>query len=343
MIARFKKYQLQFKSPVLTSRGAMEVKNGYYLFLTHNGKTGIGECSFIEGLSKDRLENYEEVLTALCRAFENNALEKLDLHDYPSIQFGLETALRDLENGGGHLIFDNAFSHGQQTIPINGLVWMGSESFMLQQIKEKLEAGFSCVKLKVGALPFEEECRLLTYIRSRFSPQQIELRLDANGAFNATDVEAKLETLAAFSIHSIEQPVKPGQLELMAGLCKNPIIPVALDEELIAPEPAEKIRILERLKPQYIILKPGLLGGFTVCEQLIHRAGELGIAWWATSALESNIGLNAIAQWVAGFDTNMVQGLGTGGLYTNNVSSPLYIKNGKLGYDQTSGWGKVDC
>lgn len=340
MKAHFKKYQLQFKNSVLTSRGAMDVKNGYYLFLSEQGKTGIGECSFIEGLSKDNLLLYEQVLILLCEALATQSALP-DLSGYPSIQFGLETALLDLQNGGKHLIFDNAFSHGQKTIPINGLVWMGSKQFMLQQVEEKLKLGYSCIKLKVGALAFEEECRILTFIRERFSPQQVELRLDANGAFAASDVYQKLETLAQFHIHSIEQPVKPGEVELMAGLCKHPIIPIALDEELITPAMGEKLNVLNAIQPQYIILKPGLLGGFDVCNRLIKHAETLGIGWWATSALESNIGLNAIAQWVAGFQTPMVQGLGTGSLYTNNVASPLYIKDGRLGYDEHGQWAIV--
>ncbi|MFN8298587.1 MAG: o-succinylbenzoate synthase [Chitinophagales bacterium] len=338
--ATYKKYQLQFTSPVLTSRGAMQVKNGYYLYLENDGKKGIGECSFIEGLSKDNLDNYEATLGAVCVALQTQT-QLPDLTDYPSLQFGLETALLDLENGGDHVLFKNAFSAGQQMIPINGLVWMGNEAFMLEQIKQKLEGGFRCIKLKVGALAFDEECRLLTYIRNRFSPEQIELRLDANGAFTAADVIRKLETLAQFNIHSIEQPLKPGQISLMKDLCSHPVIPIALDEELIHPSLFEKLQIIEQIKPQYIILKPGLLGGFKICNALIEKAEAEGIGWWATSALESNIGLNAIAQWVAGFKTDMVQGLGTGGLYTNNITSPLYIQQGKLGYNLQLPWQQL--
>jgi len=329
--AFFKKYQLQFKNPVLTSRGEMKVKNGYYLFIQEGEKTGVGECSFIEGLSMDDLENYESSLSKLCKFIESDSNElKPDLALFPSIRFGWECAQLDFENGGRKILFESEFTQGKKRIPINGLVWMGKKDFMLQQIQQKLKEGFKCIKIKVGAIDFDEEIPLLNFIRQKFSADVIELRLDANGAFSEADVFQKLDTLSQFKIHSIEQPVKAGQHELMKKICNSSPIPVALDEELISMK--EKEKILLWLNPQYIILKPSLLGGFTVCNEWIQLAEKNNIGWWATSALESNIGLNAIAQWVYTKNNFMAQGLGTGELYSNNISSSLYVSNGNLGY-----------
>ncbi len=348
MQASFKPYQLQFKKPVLTSRGSMAYKNGYYLTVEQDGVSGIGECSYIEGLSIDDLHGYGDALQGVCTDIDDIAYEYYSrwrlpeelVARYPSIAFGLETALLDLQNGGRkEIIADSEFYAGQQSIPINGLVWMGTEVEMQQQIEQKLADGFRCIKIKVGAIDFDEECRLIAGIRSRYSPGQIEIRLDANGAFIESDVRDKLRRLAAFTIHSIEQPIKPQQYLLMHQLCREQIIPIALDEELIGTyDPAIRAKLLETIRPQYIILKPSLLGGMGACEQWIDIADRLGISWWATSALESNIGLNAIAQWAASRSKTIVQGLGTGGLYTNNVESPLYIEKGCLRYEVGGKW-----
>ncbi len=341
--AYFKKYQLHFKFNALPSRGGMQVKNGYYLFITDGSNTGIGECSFIEGLSIDPLNNYEHKLEQLCSFISSeDDNEKPDLDRYPSIRFGWETALLDLKAKGSKVLFKSAFTEGIAQIPINGLIWMGNRDFMQEQINQKLKDGFKCIKIKVGAINFDDEIMLLEFIRSHFSAEVMEIRVDANGAFKEADVFDKLNRLAQFNIHSIEQPVKQGQLSLMKQVCLKSPIPVALDEELIDLHGISKRELLETIRPQYIILKPGLLGGFEVCNEWIALASTLNTGWWATSALESNIGLNAIAQWVFTKSETMVQGLGTGGLYTTNLSSPLFIKNGYLGYDPQKPWGPIE-
>ena len=340
--AHFKKYQLKFKFSALTSRGGMDVKNGYYLFLTDGNCTGIGECSFIERLSIDDLENYEATLQQLCRHIENSDTTPAPILDrYPSIKAGWEMALLDLQHQGSKILFKSAFTDGKSLIPINGLIWMGARDFMLQQVTQKLKDGFKCIKIKVGAIDFNDEIMLLNFIRQNFPADVMEIRLDANGAFKPHDVFEKLETLSKFNIHSIEQPVMKGQLELMKKVCTNSPIPVALDEELIDLKDISKKDMLAFISPQYVILKPSLLGGFEICDEWITLAAEQKIAWWATSALESNIGLNAIAQWAFTKSEHIVQGLGTGGLYTHNVSSPLFISHGFLGYDPSKPWGNV--
>lgn len=332
--ASHKPYQLQFKSPVLTSRGQMKVKNGHYLYITDGVNTGVGECSFIEGLSIDDLDIYGNALNTLCKAIEAGNEEQFpDFSHFPSIAFGYECAMRDLKTGGRQVLFESDFTHGSKSIAINGLVWMGEKEFMLQQIEQKLTDGFTCIKMKVGALPFEEEIKVLEFIRAQYPPDKIEIRLDANGAFNANDVFDKLHTLSQFTIHSIEQPVKPGQFALLREVCETSSIPVALDEELIGiHRHSYAAELLQAVKPQYIILKPSLLGGFEVCDMWIELAEQSNMGWWATSALESNLGLNAIAQWAFTKNNPMVQGLGTGSLYTNNVESPLVVEGGYLHY-----------
>ena len=348
MKASYHPYQLQFKTPVLTSRGSMTHKNGYYITVEYNGIKGIGECSYIEGLSIDRLDSLEEELRKACADIGNisySYFEKMTpllqlFNDYPALAFGLETAFLDFRNKGKHEIIEgSAFYRGTQAIPINGLVWMGSDEFMQQQIEQKLADGFRCIKIKVGAIDFKEECRLIENIRKRYTPEQIEIRLDANGAFNEQNVRERLGILSQYTIHSIEQPIRPQQYLLMHQLCRENIVPIALDEELIGMHETMQQKLLETIQPQYIILKPSLLGGFEECNHWVSIAEKLGIKWWATSALESNIGLNAIAQWAASKGTNMVQGLGTGSLYMNNIDSPLYIASGHLQYDPKKQWG----
>ncbi len=341
--AHYRPYQLNFRQPVLTSRGAMSVKNGYYLLVTDGERTGVGECSFIEGLSVDDLATYDIALQKLCAAIETNRLSQLpDFDSYPSLLFAYQCAMLDLKNGGNKIFFKSEFTRGNATIPINGLVWMGGKDFMLQQIAQKLKDGFSCIKIKVGAIDFEEEVSLLNYIREQYPAEKIEIRLDANGAFTQQDVFQKLEALAQYHIHSMEQPIRAGQRALMKEVCASSPIPIAFDEELIGiNHPEEGSELLEITKPQYIILKPSLLGGFGRCEEWITQAVHNNIAWWATSALESNIGLNAIAQWVFAKHTSMVQGLGTGSLYTNNVDSPLTIAQGSLQYNTEKHWGHL--
>ena len=339
MFARHTTLNLQFKFPAGTSRGVLLHKPSSFLLLEKDGFTGIGECSTIPNLSIDPVEAYSEKLEDVCRLL-NEGVDpgSIKLSLYPSIAFGLETALLDLKARGSKCLFPSAFTQGEAGIPINGLVWMGDKDFMQKQIREKIAAGYHCIKLKVGALDFETELEIISGIRQQFSPEDIELRLDANGGFTPTDALEKLEKLAAFHIHSIEQPIKQKQFEAMAMLCRQSPIPIVLDEELIGVKPADKEFILEKIKPAYIILKPSLVGGFRQSEEWIRLAEKHNIAWWITSALEANIGLNAIAQWTYTLNSPLPQGLGTGQLYHNNIPSPLAIENAKLFYKSGADW-----
>lgn len=337
---RFIPYKLQFKRPAGTSRGVLHEKESWFFHLQSNGKTGMGECSLIPGLSPDPPDTYLRQLQILTRqpeAFPAWKTAKGML--YPSIQFGMETALSDLETGSSHIFSDNAFTRGEKGIPINGLIWMGEPGFMKQQIREKIEQGFRCIKIKIGAIDFKQELSLIRMIRQQFDANTIEIRLDANGAFKPDEVLEKLNQLSHYQIHSIEQPIRPGQYENMSLLCKQSPVAIALDEELIGiHKAADQQKLLEQIKPQYIILKPSLLGGLKASDQWIGLAGSLGIGWWATSALESNIGLNSIAQWAFTINNPLPQGLGTGALYTNNFDSPLEIQQGKLFYNPEKAW-----
>lgn len=329
--------------PAGTSRGMLNQKESWFLVIEDSNKPGIfglGECSLIPGLSPDDRSSYEAELGALCSQIEQHSIWNSNRGGlFPSIRFGLETALLDLNTGGNRLFSQNSFTSGHEGIPINGLVWMGKRGFMEKQVKEKIQAGFSCIKIKVGAIDFAEEIELLRNIRANFTAADIEIRLDANGAFKPEDAMEKLKYLSDFSIHSIEQPIRQGQTDQMAGLCKTSPIPIALDEELIGIMSVNDQRtLLKQIRPQYIILKPSLLGGVTVADTWIKLAEKLNIGWWATSALESNIGLNAIAQWVFTKNNPMPQGLGTGQLYKNNFTSPLQISNEKLFYKKNAGW-----
>lgn len=329
----FEKYILHFRKPAGTSRGFLTEKPAYFIHIkdSETGTEGIGECPILPGLSIDERPDFEEKLDEVCEYLNQGQQLNIPagLQEWPAIIFGLETAILDVQHGGKRLLFDNAFSRGGKGIPINGLVWMDNIEGMWQQVQEKIAANFPCVKLKIGALNFESELELLERIRKRFP--NTEIRLDANGAFKPEEALVKLQQLSEYRIHSIEQPVKPKQYKLMAQLCKESPIPIALDEELIGViHSDEKISLLETIKPQYIILKPSLIGGFASADEWIALAEERNIGWWATSALESNIGLNAIAQWTGNKDTSLSQGLGTGSLFTNNIPMPLEIKNGKL-------------
>lgn len=322
---------LHFKQPAGTSRGVYTTRKVWYLHLTspdYPGRTGIGECAPLPALSCDDLPDYEDILAGACRRLEQcgGELDADALRDYPSILFGLETALRHLLTGSWAL-YDTDFSQGKAGIPINGLIWMGDFDKMLSQIEKKIEAGFRCIKLKIGAINFEEELALLRHIRTRFSSKEIELRVDANGAFSPVDAMEKLKRLSELDLHSIEQPIRAGQWEEMARLTSESPLPIALDEELIGCNTLEgKQKLLSAIRPQYIILKPSLHGGVCGGNEWISEAEKRQIGWWITSALESNIGLNAIAQWCATFDNPLPQGLGTGLLFTDNVEMPLEIR-----------------
>jgi O-succinylbenzoate synthase len=340
MKASFQKYTLHFKTPSGTSRGIMSEKETWFLSLEQNGKKGIGECGMLRGLSADDRPDYEEKLQWTCDNINlgKNALWE-SLTEFPSIQFGVEMAFQSLESFNPFLLFPSAFTESQKSIAINGLVWMGNADYMKQQIEEKLASGFHCIKLKIGAIDFDKELQLLHDIRQHFTPDQIEIRVDANGAFNSNDILDKLNKLSGFKLHSIEQPIKKNQHDSMSEVCKITPIPIALDEELIGVFPiAEKEQLLQKIRPQYIILKPSFIGGFRGTQEWISLAEKYGIGWWITSALESNIGLNAIAQWTYLQQNKMPQGLGTGALYTNNFDCPLEVKNGELWYDNNKKW-----
>lgn len=330
MKARFYKQSFKFKQPSGTSRGVLTEKHSWIIELWNENQPdiiGVGECSVIPGLSPDFLHDsqYEAEISALC-----NDLTR-DLTDFPSILFGLETALLDLKNGGKGIIFDNDFARGKKQIPINGLIWMGNEAFMQSQIEEKITAGFSTIKLKIGAIDFDAEIKLLASIRNRFDATQITLRVDANGAFSPEEAIQKLEILSQFDIHSIEQPIKAGQWSEMARLCASTPLAIALDEELIEINKLEeKIQLLDTIKPQFIILKPSLHGGIKGCKEWISLAEERSIPWWMTSALESNIGLDAICQFTAEYQNDLPQGLGTGSLYVENTPTTLRVENGMI-------------
>lgn len=337
MKARYINYQLKFKFPAGTSRGVLLQKPSTFLVVEKDGCTGIGECSTIPELSIDPIVGYTEKIVEVSQLLNNGiSIAEIDLSEFPSIAFGLETALLDLKSGGKRLLFDNEFSAGKAGIPINGLVWMGDKAFMQKQIREKIDAGYRCIKLKVGAIDFDTELEIIRDIRRQFSPDDIEIRLDANGGFNPGDALQKLNQLSEFSIHSIEQPIKPRQWEMLAGICSESPIPIALDEELIGVQPNETL--LKTICPAYIILKPSLIGGFKASEEWIRLAEKNNIGWWNTSALESNIGLNAITQWTSTLKTGLPQGLGTGQLYHNNIRSPLEIRDAKLWYNSGLEW-----
>ena len=342
MKATYHKYLLQFKRPSGTSRGVMTEKETWFIVLEKEGKKGIGECGILRGLSIDDRPDYEEKLRWTCANIhlgENQLWEALI--EFPSIQFGVEMAFQSLASETPFLLFPSDFTNGRKSIPINGLVWMGEESFMKQQIEEKLADGFRCVKLKIGAIDFDAELELLRFIRQHFTPEQVEIRVDANGAFDSHLALNKITQLSEFEIHSIEQPIQKNNTDSMADLCKTTPIPIALDEELIGVfSLEEKEVLLQKIKPQYLILKPSFIGGFRGTKEWISLAEKHQIGWWITSALESNIGLNAIAQFTFLQHNLMPQGLGTGALYTNNFDCPLQVSQGQLWYKKDADW---DC
>lgn len=351
-----------FSFDARTSRGSMKEKTSWFVKIWDEATpevTGVGECGPLPGLSPDHVPELQETIEGIIGKFNNQVLNintvsdlnelhaviinslGADIVTYPSIFFAFETALLDFFNGGNKLIFDNSFIQGKP-IPINGLIWMGGLDFMLQQIEIKIRDGFRCVKLKVGGIDFEKECDVLQYIRRKYFRDNITIRLDANGAFKPADATFKLNQLAKFDVHSIEQPLKPGSPE-MEDLCRTSPISVALDEELIGVYAKEqKEALLKRLKPTYIILKPTLHGGLYSCQEWIQIAENQKIGWWITSALESNIGLNAIAQFTAQYTTNLPQGLGTGMLYTDNIESPLAVNKGLLTYESDLPWADAE-
>ena len=360
--ASFHKRIFHFSFDARTSRGSMKDKISWFIKVWNDAQPeiiGVGECGPLVALSPDHMPDLQERIEEIINQFNNQALDitsvanlselnsviirslGVDIVKYPSILFAFETALLDLLNGGNKVIFNNSFIDGTR-IPINGLIWMGGLDFMLQQIEIKIRDGFRCVKLKVGGIDFEKECDVLQYIRRKYFRESITIRLDANGAFKPADAMYKLNELAKYDVHSIEQPLKPGSPE-MAELCQTSPIPIALDEELIGiNERREREALLARLKPAYIILKPTLHGGLHSCQEWIQLAESQNIGWWITSALESNVGLNAIAQFTAQYAITLPQGLGTGMLYTDNIESPLTVNKGFLSYDKDLLWSETE-
>jgi len=339
MKATFYKHILEFKKPGGTSRGILHTKETYILEISDNGKAGIGECGIFRGLSFDDVPEYEEKLKWLCENINQDFdFLKEKLKHFPSIWLGYEQALFNLKNGSD-LYFPNAFTEEKKSIKINGLIWMGNVDFMKEQIEEKLEKGFDCIKLKIG-VNWNSEKEILKQLRQKFPKNQLELRVDANGGFSFEEAQIVLQELADLEIHSIEQPIKKsevGNRKLverwfpMAELCRKTPTPIALDEELIGVlDFNEKQKLLQTIQPQYIILKPSLVGGFSGTDEWISLAGNLGIGWWITSALESNIGLNAIAQYTFAKNPEIPQGLGTGALFTNNFDTKLYLDGDRL-------------
>lgn len=334
MKAKFLKYNLQFKRPAGTSRGIYKTRPVWYLLVEEKNKMGIGECAPLPGLSKETPEQVENLLSEICKNPEKYIKNPQLCSQIPSVLFALETASLDLQNGGSQELFASEFTKGKSDIPINGLIWMGEIEYMKSQIQEKLDAGFTCLKLKIGALNFEKELQLLKSIRKDYPKEQLTLRVDANGAFSVNDASEKLEKLSRLHIHSIEQPIATGKWDEMAKLCQNSNLPIALDEELIGLiSIAQKEKLLNHIKPQFLILKPSLHGGFSGCDEWIELAKKRNIGWWITSYLESNIGLNAVAQWAFTKNVKMHQGLGTGQLFTNNLDSPLEIRGEKLWFN----------
>ena len=334
------KYILHFKQASGTSRGILTDKETWFIILENNGKKGIGECGILRGLSIDDRPDYEEKLKWTCENIHLGEQKLWDeLIEFPSIQFGIEMAFLSLKSENPFVLFPSDFTKNTKSISINGLVWMGDEAFMKAQIEDKIAQGFKCIKLKIGAIDFDRELDLLRFIRTNFDEITIEIRVDANGAFSENEALYKINQLTGFKLHSIEQPIKKNNTDMMSVIAKNSQIPIALDEELIGVFSTEgKENLLQKIRPQYIVLKPSFIGGFRGALEWISIAEKLNIGWWITSALESNVGLNAIAQFTFLQNNLMPQGLGTGSLYTNNFDCPLTVFDGKLWYQNDINW-----
>lgn len=341
--ATFEKKTFHFKRPSGTSRGVLTEKHAWFISLLDSENPsiiGLGECSIIPGLSPDFVdfEQYENQVKFCCdqinsseATFESIAQFCDEIIEFPSIVFGIETALLDLRNGGKSFFYDTSFTRGEMKIPINGLIWMGDEAFMQAQIEDKLKEGYRCIKMKIGAIEFDKEFAILESLRNRFPADQLTLRVDANGAFSLAEALERLTQLSTLEIHSIEQPIQVNQWDTMAELCQKSPLPIALDEELIGIHDLEaKRNLLESIQPQYIILKPSLHGGIAGTKTWIQIAEKLNIPWWITSALESNVGLNHIAQFTSTYENLLFQGLGTGGLYVENTPTKMQTKGGFL-------------
>ncbi|WP_320042466.1 o-succinylbenzoate synthase [uncultured Desulfobacter sp.] len=334
MKVRVIEHDLQFKRPAGTSRGVLNHRRVWYIVLEKEGRVGVGECAPLPGLSDETIPEVEQALEALTSDPAGFCVRAARQSIPASVQFAVETALRDMEETGKQILFPSSFTRGDKGIPINGLIWMGELSFMKEQVRQKLDLGWRCIKLKIGALQFEDELAILKGIRAEYSADDVILRVDANGGFSSDEVLERLGQLAELDIHSIEQPIAKGQWPQMAELCRQSPLDIALDEELIGITALEdKTCLLNSLAPHYLVLKPSLHGGMNGCDEWIELADARGIDWWITSYLESNLGLNAIAQWAFLKQPCLHQGLGTGQLFTNNMDSPLEIRGEELFFD----------
>ena len=340
MKAAYFPYRLHFIEPGGTSRGVLHDKDTYFLKIWDESNPaifGLGECALFKGLSAEDNDQYEAKLEELCANVERG--EGTDLSAHSSILFGFEAAINDFANGGRRIYFPGDFALGEVSVPINGLVWMGSKEEMLRRIDAKVAAGFHTIKLKIGAIDFESEIEMIKYVRTRYSSNDLEIRVDANGGFTPENVMQRLERLAQFHIHSIEQPIRQGQWDEMAKICANSPLHIALDEELIGiTDVMTMFNLLNTIHPHYIVLKPSLMGGFTGSMEWLKMASQFNIGAWITSALESNVGLCALAQWVANLQPRMAQGLGTGMLFSNNIDCPLEQSGECLRYNPNKEW-----
>ena len=340
MKAHYKNYILEFKTPSGTSRGILKTKQAWFIVIENYGEFGVGECGMLPGLSIDDRPDFEQTLQWVCANIHLGMQKLYDaLTEFPSIQMGLEIAFKSLAAHDPFQIYPSAFTKGEASIAINGLIWMGDKAFMSMQIATKLKEGFGCIKMKIGAINFDTELALLKSIRQEFSASEIEIRVDANGAFDPKNALEKLKQLSDLDLHSIEQPIAVKQWDQMAYLCEKSPLDIALDEELIGVfSNQDKQALLQYIKPQYIILKPSFLGGFKGSDSWIDLSQANNVQWWITSALESNVGLNAISQYTFTKNSKLPQGLGTGSLYTNNIASALQITKGTLCYNPTKKW-----
>lgn len=340
MKAHYKKHILEFKTPSGTSRGILKTKEAWFIVLEDKGRLGFGECGMLRGLSIDDRPDFEQTLQWVCANIHLGEQQLYDaLTEFPSIQMGLEIAFRSLAAHDPFQIYPSAFTKGEASIAINGLIWMGDKDFMSRQITSKLNEGFGCIKMKIGAINFDTELALLKSIRQEFSASEIEIRVDANGAFDPKNALEKLKQLSDLDLHSIEQPIAVKKWDQMAYLCEKSPLDIALDEELIGVfSNQDKQRLLNHINPQYIILKPSFIGGFKGSDSWIELSQANNVQWWITSALESNVGLNAISQYTFTKNSTLPQGLGTGSLYTNNIASALQITKGTLCYNPTKKW-----
>ena len=346
--ARWIEHTLQPRFELGTSKGPINARIVWSLIawdIERPEIKGIGEAALFPGHSKEFPADVKTKLIELCAETRDWSRRlTTDLVEVPSVRFAVEQCLRDLEVSGTKQLFPSPFTLGQKGIPINGLVWMGDKATMKQRIREQIEKGFTTVKMKIGASSIhrngiEDELELLRSVRSEFGAGDISLRVDANGAFNSRNAMDVLERLAALDIHSIEQPVAPGLYEVIAELCERSPVPIALDEDLIGLNTTDaKNDLLDHVKPKFIVIKPSLVGGWEATRQWIALAESRGIGWWITSALESSIGLNAIAQFTATLGVRMAQGLGTGSVYANNTPSPLFAEAGLLHYRPEVAW-----